>query len=149
MPNLYAYVGDLNAWVDPLGLAPWANGGFNEWFSNASVQDVLNNKTAVERALRAPGGKHELFPVSEVVKAKELGFSAEELKKMSVDTKRITFVDVIDGDGNIVSGKHHSSSASWHFHDKLIKDLQGAKSKSEAKKIIAKHHKQHMKLSCK
>ncbi|WP_456958047.1 hypothetical protein [Lysinibacillus sp. TE18511] len=27
----------------------------------------------------------------------------------------------IDGDGNIISGKHHSSSASKRFHDMLIK----------------------------
>lgn len=142
--NVYRYVKGTNSLIDPLGLAPWSKGGFNQWFNNASPQDITDNKKAVERALRKPGGKHEMFPVSEAAKARELGFTAEEIKKMTVDTDRITFVDVVDGDGNIVSGKHHSSSASWNFHDKLIKDLQ--KSKAEAKKIIAKHHKKHMRL---
>ncbi len=36
---------------------------------------------------------------------------------------------------------HHKSKASSHFHIILIDDLQGAKTKLQAKKIIAKHHK--------
>jgi hypothetical protein len=136
--------------VDVLGLNPWDVGGFNEWFNNASPQDILNNKDAVSQALRAPGGKHEMFPVSQAAKARELGFTAEEIKKMSVDTDRITFTGVTDSSGNLLpDGTHHNSRTGRHFHNKLIKDLQGAKTKLEAKKIIAKHHKAHMKLKCK
>ncbi|HLW63165.1 MAG TPA: RHS repeat-associated core domain-containing protein, partial [Flavobacterium sp.] len=152
-PNLYAYVLDSNTWIDILGLAAWDDLGmdFKTWFDQASTKDISDNIKDVtsKRGLRYGGGKHELFPVSQAALAKDLGFTASELEKMSVDTKRITFVDVLDSDGNPVSGKHHSSSASWHFHDKLIKDLQNAKSKTQAKKIIAKHHKAHMRLDCK
>lgn len=150
-PTLYGYVADTNTWVDVFGLAsgPWGDGDFGAWFDKASIQDIVNNKSAVSQALRGSGGKHEMFPVSMAAKAKDLRFSASELEKMSVETGKITFVDVLDSDGNLVSGKHHSSSASWHFHDKLIKDLQNAKTKTQAKKIIAKHHKAHMRLNCK
>ncbi|WP_452219465.1 DUF6531 domain-containing protein [Lacinutrix salivirga] len=149
-PNIYAYTKDSNSFIDPYGLAPWSNGGFNDWFNNASPQDILNNKSSVEGALRGNGGMHELFPVSQAAKAKELGFTAEELKKMSVETDRITFTNVTDSKGNIVpDGPHHNSRAGRHFHNKLIKDLDGAKTKLDAKKIIARHHKNHMKLKCK
>ena len=152
-PNLYAYVRDSNWCVDVFGLAVWDDRGmdFKNWFDQSTPQDIANNIKDVtsKRGLRYGGGKHELFPVSQAESAKRLGFKADELEKMSVDTKRILFVDVVDTDGNLVSGKHHSSSASWHFHDKLINDLKSAKSKTEAKKIIARHHKAHMKLVCK
>ena len=144
---LYGYVHDSNSWVDPLGLAPWEKGDFNNWFNNASVQDILDNKKAVEAALRAPGGKHEMFPVSIAHKAKELGFTAEEIKSMSVDTGKITFVDVPDDLGNLLEGKHHASSASSFFHNRLIEDLNKAKTKPEAMDIIKKHHDAHMKVS--
>ncbi|WP_200880456.1 RHS repeat domain-containing protein, partial [Porphyromonas gulae] len=144
---LYGYVHDSNSWIDPLGLAPWEKGGFNNWFNNASVQDILDNKKAVEAALRAPGGKHEMFPVSIAHKAKELGFTAEEIKSMSVDTGKITFVDVPDDLGNLLEGKHHASSASSFFHNRLIEDLNKAKTKPEAMDIIKKHHDAHMKVS--
>ena len=69
---------------------------------------------------------------------------------MSVETKRITFTGVADNKtGSILpDGKHHRSKASSHFHKKLMQDLDGAKTKLEAKKIIAKHHKKHMRLDC-
>jgi hypothetical protein len=136
--------------MDVLGLAPWGKGDFNNWFNNASVQDIIDNKSSVEAALRSPGGKHEMFPVSMAAKAKakELGFTAEELKNMTVDTQKITFVDVPDGSGNLLSGKHHSSSASSIFHNNLMNDLSNTKTKTEAKDIIKKHHDTHMKISC-
>nr|WP_305775530.1 RHS repeat-associated core domain-containing protein [Flavobacterium covae] len=80
-PTFYGYVSDSNTQADVLGLNPWPKGGFNEWFNNASVQDIANNKDAVSEALRKPGGKHEMFPVSQATKAKELGFTAEEIKR--------------------------------------------------------------------
>jgi RHS repeat-associated protein len=146
---LYAYVSDCNKSVDIFGLNPWSSGGFNQWFNNASAQDIANNKDAVSEALRAPGGKHEMFPVSIAKKAKELGFSAEEIKGMSVETSKITFTGVTDTAGNVIpDGAHHSSRAGRHFHNKLIKDLEAATSKEEALAIIKKHHDAHMKLSC-
>ncbi|PWK00814.1 hypothetical protein BC749_102381 [Flavobacterium araucananum] len=148
-PNLYAYTRDTNYWVDILGLAPWANGGFNQWFNNASVQDIINNKDAVSDALRAPGGKHEMFLVSIASKAKELGFTAEDIKSMSVDTDKITFSGVTDSAGNLLpDGPHHNSRAGRHFHNKLIKDLNDATSKQDALDIIKRHHDAHMKIKC-
>ncbi len=145
--NTYSYVGDPLVWVDPLGLAPWEKGGFEDWFNNASVNDVIQNKTAVESALRSPGGMHEFFPVSLAPKAKTLGFTAEELKEMTVPTKDITFVDVTDKKGKPVpDGAHHHSRAGRHFHNKLIADLKKAETKNEALAIIERHHNKHMRL---
>jgi RHS repeat-associated protein len=148
--NLYSYVLAPTLWIDPLGWLPWEKGGFDNWFNSASVDDVVNNKIAVEDALRRPGGKHEMFPVSMAPKAKELGFTAQELKEMTVPTKDITFVSVTDRHGNPVpDGPHHGSSAGRNFHNKLIKDLAKTKTKSEALSVIDAHHRAHMKLgSC-
>lgn len=111
------------------------------------IQDIVDNKISVEAALRSPGGKHEMFPVSMAAKAKELGFSAQQLKRMTVQTSRITFVDVTDKRGNSVpDGPHHGSRAGRHFHNKLIDDLNRAETKLEAKKIIVSHHRRHMRL---
>lgn len=107
-----------------------------------------------KRGLRFGGGKHEFFPVSQAAIAKALKFRAEELEKMSIPTEKIMFINVIDNKNNVISGKHHSSSASWHFHDRLIEDLKkidinSKNAKFEAKKIIADYHKKHMKLEYK
>ncbi|WP_288496909.1 RHS repeat-associated core domain-containing protein, partial [uncultured Erwinia sp.] len=145
--NTYAYVPDPLTWVDPLGWVPWQKGQFDSWFNNASIQDIVDNKTSVEAALRSPGGKHEMFPVSMASKAKELGFSAQELKAMTVPTNQITFVDVTDKKGNSVpDGPHHGSRAGRHFHNKLIDELSRAETKNEARKIIVSHHSQHMRI---
>jgi uncharacterized protein RhaS with RHS repeats len=146
--QLYGYVYDPNSLVDIWGLAPWAKKEFNDWFDNASVQDIVDNKQSVEAALRSPGGKHEMFPVSMAAKAKELGFTAEELKSMTVDTKKITFIDVPDGSGHLLSGKHHSSPASSIFHNNLMNDLNKVKTKTEAMDVINKHHTTYMRISC-
>jgi RHS repeat-associated protein len=145
--NLYAYVVAPTMWVDPLGWVPWEKNGFDSWFNSASVQDIVDNKKAVEAALRNPGGKHEMFPVSIASKAKELGFTAQELKEMTVPTKDITFVGVTDKHGNPVpDGPHHGSRAGRLFHNNLIKDLNGAQSKAQALSVIDSHHRKHMKL---
>lgn len=145
--NLYQYAPNPITWIDPLGWVPWQKGGFDSWFNNASINDIVNNKTAVEAALRSPGGMHEFFPVSMAPKAKELGFTAQELKAMTVPTNQITFVGITDSKGNSVpDGPHHGSRAGRHFHNKLINDLNKTESKIEAKKIIASHHEKHMKL---
>jgi len=91
-----------------------------------------------------------MFPVSMAAKAKELGFTAQELKEMTVPTKDITFVGVTDKHGNLVpDGPHHGSSAGRNFHNKLIKDLAKANTKSQALSVIDSHHRSHMKLgSC-
>jgi RHS repeat-associated protein len=147
--NVHEYLHDVNGGVDPFGLSPWDTVGFNEWFNKASVKDIAENKDAVSDALRAPGGKHEMFPVCIASKAKELGFTAEEIKSMSVDTRKITFTGVTDSAGNaLAEGAHHGSKAGRHFHNKLIKDLNSASTKQEALDIIKKHHDTHMKLSC-
>lgn len=69
---------------------------------------------------------------------------------MTVPTKGTVFTGVKDANGKVVAdGAHHSSSASKLFHDKLIKDLKGAKTKAEAKRIISTSHKKHMRLGIK
>lgn len=51
---------------------------------------------------------HEFFPVSLAPKAKEPGFTAEELLSMTEKTEDITFTGVKDNDGDIVEdGSHH------------------------------------------
>ncbi|SDS44061.1 RHS repeat-associated core domain-containing protein [Pseudomonas asplenii] len=146
--NLYQYAPNPLAWSDPLGWAPWAYGKFDDWFNTASIKDISSNKESVSAALRGSGNMHEMFPVSLAAKAKELGFTAQELKKYVVETKRITFTNVTDSKGRPVpDGAHHGSSAGRHFHNKLIADLETAASKREAKMIIARHHRNHMKLS--
>ena len=114
--NLYAYAPNLMGWIDPLGLAPWKNGKFKEWFNQASPEDILKNKSSVSNALRGCGGKHEMFPVSMASKAKELGFTAEDIMKMSVDTSRITFVNVTKSNGvSVDAGAHTGTSAGRPF----------------------------------
>jgi RHS repeat-associated protein len=144
--RLYGYVYNINAKIDPYGLAPWNKGKFNEWFNNASVQDVIDNKDAVDRALRNGGGLHEEFPVSLAPEMKELGFTAEELKDATRTTKGLEFFDIYDPDtGEFISGAHHRSKASSLFHSKLIEDLKGAKTKAEAIEISKRHHAAHTK----
>ncbi|WP_230580740.1 RHS repeat domain-containing protein, partial [Xenorhabdus bovienii] len=143
--NPYAYVHNPTGQIDPLGWAEWKPGKFDEWFNKATVQDVIDNKASVSSALRGNGGKHEMFPVSLAAKAKELGFTAEELKKYVVDTDKITFTNVTDAKGNPVpDGGHHGSRAGRHFHNKLIADLKEATGKFGAKKIMVRHHRNHM-----
>ncbi|WP_427108127.1 RHS repeat domain-containing protein [Lysinibacillus xylanilyticus] len=157
-PTLYSYVHDPNGWIDVFGLAPWKNGQFNKWFNKATPQDVQNNIGSVKAKLRNGGGYHELFPVADAAKARELGFTAEELLKMAVDKDRVSFVDVLDRKGNSHSGPHStgkeripgtSSRASSNFHTQLSKALKNATTKKEARKIIGSYHKKHMRVSCK
>ena len=156
-PTLYGYVENPNIKIDGFGLAIWDDMGmdFKPWFDQASAADIENNIKDVtsKRGLRFKGGKHELFPVSQAVIAKQIGFKADELEKMAISTNKIFFENVIDTDGNIVSGKHHSSSASWHFHNQLIEklkkiDLNSPDAKLQAKKIIAEHHRKYMRKIC-
>ncbi len=68
---------------------------------------------------------------------------------MTVETDKITFSGVTDRSGNLLpDGPHHNSRAGRHFHNKLIKDLEGAKTKAEALEIINKHHNKHMRIKC-
>ncbi|MEC3875491.1 RHS repeat-associated core domain-containing protein [Chryseobacterium salviniae] len=145
--SFYTYVDDTNLLIDPFGLAPWPRGGFNDWFNNASVTDIVKNKSAVSRALRNGGGMHEMFPVCLAPKLKALGFTAEEIKNATVPTKGLVFKDVPDPKtGALLTGAHHKSAASKVFHDNLIGDLSKAKSKIAAKRISKRHHAKHVKV---
>ena len=69
------------------------------------------------------------------------------MKRYVVDTNRIIFTNVTDSKGVLLAdGGHHGSRAGGHFHNKLISDVESANSKLEAKKIIGKHHREHMRL---
>jgi RHS repeat-associated protein len=148
----YGYVHDPTSYVDPLGLAPWPSGGFKDWFDNASVSDVLANKQDVSNALRGSGGMHEMFPVSMAAKAKELGFTHDELMNMTRQRDGLTFQDVPDKFGQLHNGPHstgkplpagQSGKASSWFHKNLMADLDGATTKAEALDIINRHHNTH------
>lgn len=151
---LYGYVIDTTRWIDPLGLHVWDDLGmdFDTWFDQASRADIENNMTSVtsNAGLRNGGGKHEMFPVSMAPKAKDLDYTAAELKAMSSPTADTTFTGVKDNvTGEILpDGKHHRSKASSHFHTQLMNKLENAKTKAEADKIIADMHNKHMKLDC-
>ncbi|PIT14232.1 RHS repeat domain-containing protein [Snodgrassella alvi] len=151
--NLYQYAPNGLTWIDPWGWAkaPWPRGGFDDWFNNATPEEINQNIEAVKGGLRNGGGKHEMFPVSLAAKAKSLGFTAEELKALTLPTKDIYFTGVKHGKtGEILEGAHHGTGAGSWFHKELIGELKGAKSKTEAKKIIESMHTKHMryKLKC-
>ncbi|PIT14907.1 hypothetical protein [Snodgrassella alvi] len=91
-----------------------------------------------------------MFPVSLAAKAKSLGFTAQELKAMTVSTKDIYFTGVKHGKtGEILEGAHHGSRAGRWFHIDLMEQLNGATSKKEAQKIIKDMHKKHMRYKSK
>ncbi len=139
-------------WIDQWGWAKalWPRGGFDDWFNNATVDDINVNSKAVKDGLRNGGGKHEMFPVSEAAKAKSLGFTAQELKALTVPTKDIYFTGVKHGKtGEILEDAHHGSRAGRWFHKELIGKLKGATSKKEAQKIIKDMHKKHMRYKSK
>ena len=123
---------------------------FGEWFDKHSTPaSIQANKSSVECALRGMNGgsNHEMFPVSIADKAKELGFTYDELKNMTIKTADIEFVNIVNKKGvPIPDGTHHRSSAGRHFHNKLIEELKLAKSKDEALAIIKKKHDNHMVL---
>ncbi|MCG7500449.1 hypothetical protein MHM83_01055 [Tenacibaculum sp. Mcav3-52] len=157
---MYAYVGDSNSWVDVFGLAPWERGGFKKWWDTASESDVKDNLKSVKNAMRAMhgGGNHEMFPVSQAVKAKKLGFSYDELSERTIKTSDVFFENVPDGKGSLLSGPHVSSGvnnspASARFHKELITKLKAATSKQEAKNIISEMHGKYVKklkkINCK
>lgn len=89
------------------------------------------------------GGAHEWFPVSMAAKAKELGFSAQELKGMTTPTKDVWFQNVPDpkNPGQTLQGPHstgtalpagQSGRASSAAHDILIGKLDAATTKRGA-----------------
>jgi hypothetical protein len=91
------------------------------------------------------GGNHEMFPVSIADRAKELGFTFEELERLTVKTSGTSFTNVTDSKGNSVpDGAHHGSRAGRHFHIKLINALKAATTKADAERIIRTHHDDHM-----
>jgi len=159
-PTFYAYVMNPNNQTDPFGLAPWENGGFDNWFNNATPAQVQKHIQSVKAQLRQSGGFHEKFPVSLASKARQLGFTAQELKRMTVSLngdKRVFFENVLDKKGNLHSGPHstgkarlpgESGKASSNFHKNLEKDLLASKTKREAKRVINKHHNKHMRMRC-
>ena len=153
--NLSLYGGNTQGWIDPLGLkgelwgGPGQPSSFGEWFNNASpeqVRDAMANPATKEQitgALRNGGGMHEWFPVSMAEKAKEFGFTVEELKKLSTPTGDVWFQNVPDprNPGAVLEGPHstgkklpagQSGRASSAGHDILMGSLEGATSKRSA-----------------
>ena len=154
--GLYNYVRDVSKFIDPFGLSPWGDVGisFKDWFDNFATPDQIRaNKEPIKDILRGNGGKHEMFPVSMADKAKSLGFTYDELMDMTMDREKVWFEGVPDKYGNTHSGPHstgmplpdgQSGKASSWFHKKLSAELEGATTKSQAKRIIKKLHNKYV-----
>ncbi len=144
--NLYLFAFNSQIWVDALGLskASWGKGGFDSWFDSASVADIRkvmadpNTKNPIPNALRNCGGFYEWFPVLMADKAKELGFTASELKGLTTPTSDVWFKDIPDpkNPGKFLEGpystgktlpKGQSSRESSIAHIMLSDKLEGAK----------------------
>ncbi|MGS0641076.1 RHS repeat-associated core domain-containing protein [Xanthomonas oryzae] len=163
--NLYQYAYNSIQWADPLGWTstPWGNAGqgFGAWFNAASEQDIIDamadsrTRDQVQSALRGSGGMHEWFPVSMAAKAKSLGFSYEELMKLSSPVSDVWFENISDprSAGSTLNGPHstgkplpagQSSRASSLAHIDLSNRLGGAKTKLGAVRIIMRFMRQHV-----
>ncbi|SFD92170.1 RHS repeat-associated core domain-containing protein, partial [Paracidovorax konjaci] len=153
--NLQQYAPNPTGWTDPWGWAAglWGGDGqpasFGDWFNQATPEQVssaMENPTsqkAIKAALRGQGGAHEWFPVSEAAKAKQLGFSYEELMRMSSPRDQVWFDNVPDpkNPGGVLSGPHstgaklpagQSGRASSAAHSILSAELRAATSKADA-----------------
>ncbi|HFC9671835.1 TPA: DUF6531 domain-containing protein [Salmonella enterica] len=153
--NTQSYVQNPVGSVDPLGLAaadyPWNQKGigFGEWFDSATVQDVENAmadsgvREGVKDALRGNGGMHEWFPVAQADKAKDLGYTYDELMKLSSPRNDVWFENVPDprNPGATLEGPHstgaplpdgQSGRATSNAHRLLSRTLAQATSKAEA-----------------
>lgn len=160
--NIYQYADNPVQFIDPFGLATlWGRKGFNKWFDNASLADVQNamnnpvTQKEVTSVLRAGGGKHEWFPVSMATKAKELGFTAKELKALSTPTKDVYFINIPDpkNPSKLLDGQHptkrvSNTRASSNAHKMLMDKLDDAKTKQDARQIINDFAKNHTKRGC-
>ena len=138
--NLFSYVENPTFFIDFFGLAPWGRGekSFDAWWKTAKQKTIAKNIKTVKRHLRAGGGKHEMFPVSLAPEAKRLGFTPQELRKMTLDTEGLKIQYEAE------RGLHHSSKASSLFHAELTRAIISSKSKSEAKTIIDNLHQKHV-----
>ena len=97
-----------------------------------------NTKNPIPNALRNCGGFYEWFPVLMADKAKELGFTASELKGLTTPTSDVWFKDIPDpkNPGKFLEGpystgktlpKGQSSRESSIAHIMLSDKLEGAK----------------------
>jgi uncharacterized protein RhaS with RHS repeats len=91
--NLYQYAPNGLTWVDPWGWAkaPWPRGGFDDWFNNATPEEIRQNIEAAKGGLRNGGGKHEIFPVSEAAKAKSIRLYRSGIKSTDRTDKGYLF----------------------------------------------------------
>ncbi|AJH15241.1 RHS repeat domain-containing protein [Myroides profundi] len=117
---LYGYVGDVNGWLDVLGLAPKNDFGipsikdFGEWFNNMFTSDfdkLWKQKGAgdiIESRLRYPGKKHEWLMVSRADVFKSLGVKFEKIRDLRTLTKDVKFVNPIGKHGGLGSTKAHN-----------------------------------------
>lgn len=96
---------------------------------------------------------HEKFPVSLAGKAKELGFTYDELMNMTIPRDQVFFENVPDRFGKLHSGPHStgaalpdgvSSRASSWFHKDLSSKITKATTKEEALKIIEEQHNKYV-----
>ena len=115
---------------------------------------IKANKSSVEQALSGQEGMHEKFPVGIAWKAKDLGFTYDELMGMTFIREQVFFENAPDKFGNLHSGPHSiggvlpqgiSSKVSSWFHKNLMEKLLNSTSKNEALKIIEEHHNKYIK----
>ena len=168
--NVFQYAPNPTGWIDPFGLAKlWGKGkthsDFNSWFDSSTASQVSDaladpvSKSQVHGALRGKGGMHEWFPVSMADKARELGFTAEELKNHTTPTKNVWFQNIPDpkNPGSVLEGPHNtgktlpngqSSRASSRAHIMLSDKLAGAKTKRGALNLITRFRNKFTRGGC-
>jgi hypothetical protein len=106
---------------------------FNAWFDTISLGELENflknkkNQEIIRNNLRLPGGYHEWLPVSEVLKFKEWGVTAEQIKTWRTKTSEVKFVNP--------SGKHRGSVGS-RAHQEIISLVKKANSFNEYKSLL-------------
>jgi hypothetical protein len=104
---------------------------FNAWFDTISLGELENffknpiNKETVMRNLRLPGGYHEWLPVSEALKFKEWGVTAEQIKTWRTKTSDIKFVNPSGIHGGSVGSRAHKEIISLVKQANDFKEFKG------------------------
>ena len=86
---------------------------FEQWFDDLSVDELklLMSDSSVYKQLGSTGrlrlgGKHEFLKVSQMLKLKQLGLTAYEIRNFSTSTIQTRFLDIDIGDGVLKTSLH-------------------------------------------
>ena len=134
--------------------------GFDQWFDSLTPDECnqLWADPAIKKTIKdrlRDGNNHEWYKVSNANTSKRWGLTAEEIKYDAVteintnNSNDLWFVDIQDGDGNIISGRHgdglkalestHTSvenSASSYAHKELDNLFDTSANKSDYLRLL-------------